>query len=317
MSKQLNEVAERQRTSEREAVELRQELQGVMRGLDRVSARFASGNVLRSSQDADRLIRLCELIGDLEGIDLALSGLSPVKSLPYRASIRLVADLKRDMARTLNASAAVRQVAGASADPYITARRVLYFSLATTPRRKGDGSKGIAADLLGDNGKARKTVASAPVAIRALRTKAADGTPRVLATASSTAVDLEGDVFDIAALKQMRTHFAKGALIFLNHQYRVPVDIFGVTESAKLTKRGDRTDLDLVIRVETGNPLAVQAFDYIRGGTTLGVSVGVLVNESERLKGGKGVRIIDCTPLEASLVGIPANQTAWTQGARS
>ena len=160
----------------------------------------------------------------------------------------------------------------------------------------------------------RKKVATVPVAIRQLKTKAADGTPRVRAIAASTAKDLESDVFDVSALKQMRTHFATGkALIFLNHDYSIPGSVFGVTESAKLTKRDGRTDLDLVIRVEMNNPMAVQTYNYVRDGATLGVSVGVVLNEAE--KDGDGLHITDVTPLEASICGIPANQTAWTQGA--
>jgi len=146
-----------------------------------------------------------------------------------------------------------------------------------------------------------------------------EGPQRVLATASSTAIDLESDRFTRSALVQMRDGF-QGRLIFLNHSYRVPTDVFGVVDEVKIVRRDGRSDLDMVISVEQNNPLAQQTFAMIEGGTRLGVSVGVIVTDADKSddEDDDGHSIIDITgvvPLEASIVGIPANQTAWTQQA--
>ena len=143
--------------------------------------------------------------------------------------------------------------------------------------------------------------------------------PTVLATASSDAVDLEADRFTSKALQQMKDGLV-GKLIFLNHSYAVPHDVFGVVMSTELKKRDGRLDLDLVIGVEMNNPLAVQTYQYIVNGTRLGVSVGVIVTDAEKSdeEDAYGKNIFDISgviPLEASVVGIPANQTAWTRQA--
>ncbi len=143
--------------------------------------------------------------------------------------------------------------------------------------------------------------------------------PMLICTASSTAIDLESDRFTKSALEQMRDGFM-GKVIFMNHSYRVPLDVFGVVEEASLVKREGRLDLDLAIRVETGNPLAVQTYGYVATGTRLGVSVGVIVTEHDKSDdedefGNRVVDISGVIPLEASVVGIPCNQTAWTQEA--
>ena len=143
--------------------------------------------------------------------------------------------------------------------------------------------------------------------------------PVVLATASSTAIDLEADRFTSNALSQMKAGFL-GKLIFLNHSYKVPQDVFGLVQKAELVKREGRLDLDLEIGVEMNNPLAVQTYQYVVNGTRLGVSVGVIVTEAEKSDDedeyGKTIFDIDgVIPLEASVVGIPANQTAWTRAA--
>ncbi len=143
--------------------------------------------------------------------------------------------------------------------------------------------------------------------------------PTVLCTASSNAVDLESDRFTAKALKQMKDGFV-GKLIFLNHSYEVPMDVFGLVMKAELVKREGRLDLDLVIGVEMNNPMAVQTYQYIVNGTVLGISVGVIVTEADKSEDEDehGRNIFDISgviPLEASVVGIPANQTAWTRQA--
>ena len=154
----------------------------------------------------------------------------------------------------------------------------------------------------------------------ALKSHDGDGErPTVKATASSDSIDLEADRFTASALRQMKEGFA-GKLIFLNHQYKVPDDVFGVVQKAELVKRDGRLDLDMDIGVEMNNPRAVQTYQYIVNGTRLGVSVGVIVTDAEKSEDEDvyGTPIFDIKgviPLEASVVGIPANQTAWTRQA--
>ena len=154
----------------------------------------------------------------------------------------------------------------------------------------------------------------------ALKSHDGDGErPTVKATASSDSIDLEADRFTASALRQMKEGFA-GKLIFLNHQYKVPDDVFGVVQKAELVKRDGRLDLDMDIGVEMNNPRAVQTYQYIVNGTRLGVSVGVIVTDAEKSEDedAYGTPIFDIKgviPLEASVVGIPANQTAWTRQA--
>ena len=176
--------------------------------------------------------------------------------------------------------------------------------LAAKAKRTGSGP------IFGNKPKGKK-VSTVDGAIKRVMTKGS-GSPKVVATASSTAVDLERDTFALSALKQMANYYP-GRLAFVNHSYNLPADLFGVIEKATIVKRGDRHDLDVLIAVETGNPLAMQTLEYIKGGTKLGVSVGVLVDHSEQQKDGTTL-IDDIRPLELSVVGIPSNQTAWTQG---
>ena len=159
-------------------------------------------------------------------------------------------------------------------------------------------------------------VFSAPLEIKDVE---GDGRPTLFCTASSTAIDLEADRFTKSALMQMKDGL-KGKVIFLNHSYRVPLDVFGLVTETSLVKRGGRLDLDMAIRVQMENPLAVQTYEYVVNGTRLGVSVGVIVTEAEKTEeeDAFGSRIVDISgiiPLEASIVGIPANQTAWTREA--
>jgi phage head maturation protease len=154
-----------------------------------------------------------------------------------------------------------------------------------------------------------------------LRTKAAtedaQGRPTVTVTASSDEVDLGNDRFALSALKQMVQAF-EGLTIFLNHRYAVPEDVFGTVASAELHKRQGFTDLDLVIAVEESSQRAMSTYAMIKNGTRLGVSVGVLVKDAE-YQGedeDKILEITDIIPLEASIVGIPANRRSWVHGAR-
>lgn len=139
--------------------------------------------------------------------------------------------------------------------------------------------------------------------------------------ASSTVEDSHGDRFTESAVEKMaRTANEAPMTIFLNHEYRVPEDVFGTTTSARTTIRSDNgelvTDLDIAGMVNEANPRARQTADLIENGARLGVSIGARV-KNYRLKDEKDPRggwIIDDVELkEASIVGLPANPRTWVQ----
>jgi len=139
--------------------------------------------------------------------------------------------------------------------------------------------------------------------------------------ASSTVEDAHGDTFtDKAVEKMAMTANAAPMTIFLNHEYRVPEDIFGTAKSARTSIRSDAgvmvTDLDIAGEVNEANPRAKQTADLIEGGARLGVSIGARVKDY-RPKDDKdpmGGWIIDDVELkEASIVGLPANPRTWVQ----
>jgi len=141
----------------------------------------------------------------------------------------------------------------------------------------------------------------------------------VLATASSTSLDLDSDRFTKEALEDMAKGF-QGLTIFLNHQYKVPVDIFGQVLRCQMIERSPHIDLDMTIRVTNHNQAAEQTYQMIRDGFQLGVSVGVLVLDYEKQDGEQHlgrtvVALKRAYPLEASVVGIPSNRRSWVQQA--
>lgn len=147
---------------------------------------------------------------------------------------------------------------------------------------------------------------------------AEDGSKRFRTTASSTISDLAKDEILVPAIEQMATK-AKGNLtIFLNHEYRVPEDVLGSVEDTSMHTRGVDSegnpivDLDFDIRLNDSNPRAVQTFEAIKSGVKLGTSIGAIVRQAEKKKGG-GLRISELELLEASIVGIPANPRSWVQ----
>lgn len=141
-------------------------------------------------------------------------------------------------------------------------------------------------------------------------------------TASTTAIDLSGDDFDIKAIDQMRAACI-GTTIFLNHQYDVPEDVFGkVAEAAIDTRKvynplskSDETlsclDMQIAPVGEDENPRAVRVTNMLRKSQIrLGVSVTVLILKSKTRSDG-GRTILEVFYIESSMVGIPCNQTAW------
>jgi hypothetical protein len=157
-----------------------------------------------------------------------------------------------------------------------------------------------------------------------------DGKKRVRLTASSDATDLIGDVMSKNALQKMK-EAAVGTTIFLNHDPIVPESVFGSVEKAELVTRkiqyidgatGKEVTIGLVcldydIIVEETNERAVKTYEIIDAGTTkLGASVTIAIVTTSKMSGGRR-SIDDVIYLETSIVGIPCNQTAWVQYAKS
>jgi len=154
--------------------------------------------------------------------------------------------------------------------------------------------------------------------LRTVKAEDIEGRPVLTVTASSDEIDLGSDRFTLSALSQMEKAF-ESLTIFLNHKYAVPEDVFGIVTQAALINREGHTDLDLTIAVENTNERAVTVYGMIRNGTRLGVSVGVLVLDAdyadEQVMDRQVLEITSIVPLEASIVGIPANRRSWVQGA--
>jgi starvation-inducible DNA-binding protein len=115
--------------------------------------------------------------------------------------------------------------------------------------------------------------------------------------------------------------------VFLNHNYNVPEDLFGSATDAEIIKRWDSEtnqevyDLDVNIRVvnEDENPEALRAYRAIKRGVKLGLSIGARVEKASR-KAAQGdqpesIVIEQVRLLEASVVGIPANQRSYLHNA--
>lgn len=138
--------------------------------------------------------------------------------------------------------------------------------------------------------------------------------------ASSTVEDLHGDTIERSALKDMEEAVNAGLNIFLNHMYRVPEDVAGFSETAKVARRGKSAegtpiyDLDIDIAINDTNPRAVEAWKGINGGKwKAGLSIGANIPEDGYTydeKTGK-FSIQHIKLLETSIVGIPANQRSW------
>lgn len=146
-------------------------------------------------------------------------------------------------------------------------------------------------------------------------------------TASSSIEDLHGDTITAECVQDMAMQAkTKGMLIFLNHKYNVPEDVFGGTVDAKALSRaqdGEGTaiwDMDLDIELATSNPRTGKTMELIETDKKkLGVSIGAQIMEWEFKDkdagwfGGLIIKKVDL--LEASIVGIPANQRSWVQNA--
>lgn len=157
-----------------------------------------------------------------------------------------------------------------------------------------------------------------------------NGLKTIHCTASSTIDDLHGDLMTEACVRDMARQAVsalsgKGMTIFLNHRYSVPEDVFGRTYSSQVITRandGDTGvpiwDMDLDVALATTNERVGKTWDLLfTDQITLGVSIGAYITEYEfkdKDAGFWGGLIINKVMLvEASIVGIPANQRSWVQ----
>lgn len=147
------------------------------------------------------------------------------------------------------------------------------------------------------------------------------GAPVVSMVGSSTTRDLEGDTMLESALSDM-TRVNPGLLIWMNHRYSLPDDLFGsLVKAPHLEFDGGIADLHLLSDVELSNPAAARTHKYIERGRKLGVSVGARVDKASidedlyENTGRVALLIESVTPVEWSVVGIPCNQRSWVEGA--
>ena len=161
----------------------------------------------------------------------------------------------------------------------------------------------------------------------ALKAYEADNGDRfVTGTTSSTIRDLYGDEMTLSALKSMEATAKQNMTIWLNHEYQVPDDLFGSVKDARIVKRIDATgqevfdlDVDISVVSEDENPEAIRAYRAIKRGVKLGLSIGAKVDRVSKKvdkSTGEETYVIDSVKLmEASVVGIPANQRSYLQNA--
>jgi hypothetical protein len=166
------------------------------------------------------------------------------------------------------------------------------------------------------------------IVTKAMTVKEAENGRRSLhCTASSTVEDLHGDTMTDECVRDMAAQAkSKGMTIFLNHRYNVPEDVFGVTQDSAVTSRAQDSegtaiwDLDLDIDLAGTNPRVPKTWELIKDDQVkLGVSIGAMIvdwdykDEKQGWWGGLVIKKVDL--LEASIVGIPANQRSWVQNA--
>lgn len=157
--------------------------------------------------------------------------------------------------------------------------------------------------------------------------EAPNGDLIVSGTTSSTIRDLHGDEMTLNALHSMAETARQNMTIFLNHNYNVPEDLFGSVTDARVVKRYDAEtnsevydlDIDVLVCKEDENPEAMRAYKAIKRGVKLGLSIGARVDRVSKRKDsktGEDSYVIDSVKLmEASVVGIPANQRSYLQNA--
>jgi len=154
-----------------------------------------------------------------------------------------------------------------------------------------------------------------------------DGRKMLSCTASSSVEDLHGDTMTSSCVQDMGPQAKrKSMVIFLNHSYDVPEDVFGYVADARVVSRATDTDgsaifdLDLDIVLNEANDRAIATYAAIKDqGVKLGVSIGALITDwklkDEKAGWWGGLIIEGVNLLEASIVGIPANPRSWVQNA--
>lgn len=154
-----------------------------------------------------------------------------------------------------------------------------------------------------------------------------DGRRVLHCTASSTITDRHGDEITEDCIRDMsKQAVEKSMTIFLNHHYIVPEDVIAKTYATQVLNRvktddgAQIWDLDLDIEMVNSNPRADKTWDLLKGDMVkLGVSIGAMIEDWEYIDkdagfwGGLRIKKVDL--LEASIVGIPANQRSWVQNA--
>ena len=151
-----------------------------------------------------------------------------------------------------------------------------------------------------------------------------NGVRRFELVASSDGTDLVGDAMTEKALAKMESA-APGTTMFLNHQYSVPEDVFGVVETAEIVNKvekdvdtGKDTKMALLVykgAVEETSERACRVHDMMMAGRTkLGASISVLITDKSSAKDGRRL-IDDVYYLECSIVGMPCNRQSWVQSA--
>jgi len=154
-----------------------------------------------------------------------------------------------------------------------------------------------------------------------------DGRRVLHCTASSSITDRHGDEITEECIRDMsKQAVEKSMTIFLNHHYIVPEDVIAKTYAAQVLNRVKTSediqiwDLDIDIEMVNSNPRADKTWDLLKGDMVkLGVSIGAMIEDWEYIDkdagfwGGLRIKKVDL--LEASIVGIPANQRSWVQNA--
>jgi len=160
------------------------------------------------------------------------------------------------------------------------------------------------------------------LALKAWEEQAPDGQDSdwmIAGIASSTIRDHHGDTMLPSALMDMEKAANNNLTIFLNHHYQVPEDVAGSVRKATLTTRTSDAegnpiyDLDFKLAVNKANDRAVKAFQAIKGGTKLGLSIGANIPPGGAVRNKKDgtFTIAHVELLETSIVSIPANPRSW------
>jgi hypothetical protein len=165
----------------------------------------------------------------------------------------------------------------------------------------------------------------------ALTPSEGDDPTLLMAVGSSTITDLQGDTMELTALQDMQ-RAEPGLAIFVNHSYDVPEDVVGVlADTPTIHMKDGIADLMLAIKLlPTVNSRAADILKGIKAGVRQGVSIGCTVDAAawydetgqpvaddvdfwDVIEGKVHLHILHVTPLEWSIVGIPANQRSWVQ----